>query len=96
MEPDLITKLTEPGLNSGIKKTVFLTGPDGILGNNLIPLLINRGYQVRALIQPGRSPDFTRSLGADTVFGDVLNRDEIIAVMSDCEYLIHAAANTNI
>jgi dihydroflavonol-4-reductase len=76
--------------------TVFLTGPDGILGNNLIPVLIERGFKVKALIQKGKSGEFTQSLGAQVVFGDILNYQEIIKAMAECEYVIHAAANTNI
>jgi dihydroflavonol-4-reductase len=76
--------------------TIFLTGPDGILGNNLIPILIGRGFHVRALIQKGRNADFTESLGAQIVYGDILNQEEIAKTMAGCDYVIHAAANTNI
>lgn len=76
--------------------TIFLTGPDGILGNNLIPVLIGRGFRVRAYIQKGKSAEFTESLGAEIVYGDILNREETIDAMAGCDYVIHAAANTNI
>ena len=76
--------------------TIFLTGPDGILGNNLIPILIDRGFQVRALIQKGRNAEFTESLGAQIVYGDIFNREEITEAMAGCDFVIHAAANTNI
>lgn len=76
--------------------TIFLTGPDGILGNNLIPILIGRGFQVRAFIQKGRNAEFTKSLGAEIVNGDILNEEEVAEAMAGCDYVIHAAANTNI
>lgn len=76
--------------------TILLTGPDGILGNNLIPVLIERGFKVRALIQKGRSADYTQSLGSQIVFGDILNGNEITDAMVGCKYVIHAAANTNV
>lgn len=75
---------------------IFLTGPDGILGNNLIPVLLGKGFQVRALIQHHRSAEFTQSLGAETVFGDILNLDELLESMAGCDFVIHAAANTDI
>lgn len=84
---------SEPDSHSA---TIFLTGPDGILGNNLIPVLLKRGFAVRALMQSGRNPEYTKSLGAQTVFGDILNQEEITGLMSGCDYVIHAAANTNI
>jgi len=79
-----------------VNGTVFLTGPDGILGNNLIPVLIERGFKVRAFVQKGRNIDFIQTLGADIVFGDVLNLKELTKAMAGCEYVIHAAASTNI
>lgn len=77
-------------------RTVFLTGPDGILGNNLIPVLIDRGFKVRAFVQKGRNTDFIQTLGAQLVFGDVLNSEELTETMAGCEFVIHAAASTNI
>jgi dihydroflavonol-4-reductase len=76
--------------------TIFLTGPDGILGNNLIPILIGRGFQVRAFIQKEKNAEFTKSLGAEIVYGDILNQEEVAEAMAGCDYVIHAAANTNI
>ncbi len=82
--------------NDESTNTIFLTGADGILGNNLIPVLIGNCYKVKAFIQFGRSAEFTQSIGAKTVFGDILNGEEVTEAMSGCDYVIHAAANTNI
>jgi nucleoside-diphosphate-sugar epimerase len=32
---------------------VFITGGTGYIGNSLIPVLIERGHRVRALMRPG-------------------------------------------
>lgn len=77
-------------------KKILLTGPDGILGNNLIPLLIHKGYEVRALIQTGKDHALTAEMGAETVSGDILNSEEVVAAAKGCDYVIHAAANTNV
>jgi dihydroflavonol-4-reductase len=84
-----ISETTQP-------KTIFLTGPDGILGNNLIPILIGRGFRVRSFIQKGRNAEFTKSLGAEIEYGDILNQEETAKAMAGCNIVIHAAANTNI
>jgi len=91
-----VKKSTSMGTSSQLLKTVFLTGPDGILGNNLVPELINRGFHVRALIQNGRDAGYTQSLGAEIVTGDILNEDVTAKAMAGCDFVIHAAANTNI
>jgi dihydroflavonol-4-reductase len=33
---------------------ILLTGADGFLGSNLIRELLERGYKIRALVEPGR------------------------------------------
>ncbi len=79
-----------------LNEKVLLTGPDGILGNNLIPLLLRKGYKVRALVQNGRNPALTAEKGAEIVSGDILNPEEVISAAQGCDFLIHAAANTNV
>jgi uncharacterized protein YbjT (DUF2867 family) len=52
-------------------KNVFITGGTGYLGRNLIPQLMERGHQVRALVRPGSEGKL--SPGCPLVFGDALD-----------------------
>lgn len=68
----------------------FVTGGTGFVGANLIRLLLQRGYEVRALVRDGSCTDNLKSLDLETVRGD-LNSD-LTRIMSDCQVLFHVAA----
>ncbi|MEK6574686.1 MAG: NAD-dependent epimerase/dehydratase family protein, partial [Chloroflexota bacterium] len=57
---------------------IFVTGATGFLGHHLIPALTQAGYQVKALVRPTSSADFLRQHNAETVVGDVLDRDSLM------------------
>ena len=54
-------------------KKIFVTGPDGLLGSNLVRLLLERGYEVKAMIQPGREPKTLEGLEIEKVACDLLD-----------------------
>lgn len=56
---------------------VFVTGPDGLLGSNLIRELIYRKHEVRAFILPGRSCKSLDGLEIERHFGDILNPEDV-------------------
>lgn len=74
---------------------VLLTGPDGVLGNNLVRLLLDNDYDVRALVQSGRKAVFLEELPIEIVYGDILNIEEVDNAVRDCDIVIHAAALTD-
>lgn len=69
----------------------FITGGTGFVGANLIRLLLQQGYQVKALVRQNSSLDNLKSLDLEIVTGD-LNSDKLSAQMSDCQILFHVAA----
>ena len=75
---------------------VFLTGPDGFLGSNLIRELLRRGHEVRAMLQAGRDPSTIADLPIEKTNGDLLDPDSIVSAMDGCDAVIHAAASTAI
>ena len=78
-------------------KKVLLTGADGFLGNNIVRELLNRGYEIRAFIEPSRQPKTLDGLPNLTFFcGDLLNPTDVKQAMEGCPYVIHAAANTTV
>src|SRR5260221_13103765 len=51
---------------------IFLTGGTGYLGSRLIPLLLERGHRVRALVRKGSEGRLPP--GCEAVFGNALDR----------------------
>ena len=74
---------------------VFVTGPDGLLGSNLVRVLIERGYETRVLVQNGRNCSTVDGLELEMVRGDILDRDSLVSAVEGCSVVVHAAANTS-
>jgi len=71
---------------------VFVTGGTGFVGSNLIRLLIEQGYEVRALVRANASMQNLDGLDLETVQGE-LNDPGIWTHMKGCEALFHVAAH---
>jgi dihydroflavonol-4-reductase len=69
----------------------FVTGGTGFVGANLIRLLLQQGYEVRALVRNSSSLDNLQSLEIEIVTGD-LNSSNLSRLMSGCQVLFHVAA----
>ncbi|MEM8675175.1 MAG: hopanoid-associated sugar epimerase [Cyanobacteria bacterium P01_G01_bin.67] len=69
----------------------FVTGGTGFVGANLIRLLLQKGYDVRALVRKNSSLNNLKSLDVEIVTGD-LNSSELTQQMSGCQVLFHVAA----
>jgi dihydroflavonol-4-reductase len=69
----------------------FLTGGTGFVGANLARLLLQQGYQVKALVRPDSCLYNLKSLDVELVEGD-LNDRELSSKMLDCQVLFHVAA----
>jgi dihydroflavonol-4-reductase len=76
-------------------RNVFVTGPDGLLGSNLVRELVARNYHVVAMIQKGRNPVTLDGLPIQKVYGDITCAQEVEDLSSGSEYLIHVAALTD-
>lgn len=78
-------------------KKVLLTGADGLLGSNITRELLHRGYGVTALIERNKQPKTLSNLpGLTLVAGDILDPVSLTEAMRGHEFVIHAAANTNV
>lgn len=76
-------------------ESVFVTGPDGLLGSNLVRELISRNYQVTAMIQKGREPVTLNKLPVNKVVGDITSPQEVKNLSKGFDYFIHVAALTD-
>lgn len=78
------------------KGLVLVTGPDGLLGSNLVRRLLASGYAVRAFIHPSSKSQTLRELPIEIFIGDILQPESLIAAMSGCQAVVHAAALTRV
>jgi uncharacterized protein YbjT (DUF2867 family) len=60
------------GLMSGQRHSVFIAGGSGYMGQQLIPRLLERRHEVRALVRPGSEKKLP--LGCIPVFGNALDQ----------------------
>lgn len=77
-------------------KNVFVTGGDGFLGSNLVEDLIQRGYHVTVMVQPGRSTGLLDSMDLTQVEGDLLDQQSILDITKGQDAIIHIAAITDV
>jgi len=69
---------------------VAVTGASGHVGTNLCRMLIEKGYQVRALIHNDASG--LSGLPLELIKGDVLKSNDLIALCKGCETVFNLAA----
>lgn len=68
-------------------RRVFITGGTGYLGSNLIPVLIERGHKVRALIRPGSQGKLPAE--CEVVSGNALDANTYRHLIRPCDTFIH-------
>ncbi len=76
-------------------KTVFVTGGSGFVGQNLIPMLIEQGYQVKALARSTQAIQKVETLGATAVQGDLNDAKALTFGIKDCSTVFHLAASVD-
>lgn len=72
------------------ERTVFVIGGTGYLGSHLIPVLIERGHRVRALIHPGSTGRLPG--GCEVVSGNALDSKTYRHLVRPADTLIHLEA----
>lgn len=75
---------------------ILVTGADGILGNNLVRILLDKGYTVTALLEKGKSAPTLGMLPIRILEGDILEPQSLWEAFEGMDYVIHAAASTSI
>jgi nucleoside-diphosphate-sugar epimerase len=74
------------------KPKIFVTGGTGFLGRNLLPLLVEQGFHVRALTRHPDEHPWLKDLGIEAIAGSVEDREVIKCAVEDCRYVVHGAA----
>lgn len=75
-------------------KRILLTGATGRVGANLIPKLLEKGYEVHAFVMPN-DPQLVKLKNLDvSVFeGSLAEKADVEAAMAGCDTVIHLAAS---
>lgn len=76
-------------------KKVFVTGGSGFVGQNLISMLIEQGYQVKALARSPQAIQKVEQLGAIAVKGDLNDPTALSNGVKDCATVFHLAASVD-
>jgi dihydroflavonol-4-reductase len=71
--------------------SILVTGATGLLGNNVVRMLLERGEAVRVLIRPGADPRPIDGLDVEVVPGDVRDAASLGRACRDVSLVIHAA-----
>lgn len=77
------------------RRTAFVTGATGLLGNNLVRGLLDAGWQVKALArnQDKAQRQFRDLTGVEVVPGDLAKVGGFAAALAGSDVLFHAAAH---
>lgn len=73
---------------------ILVTGATGLLGSNLVRLLIDRGYPVGVFIHTRSYTKTLQNLPIKKHFGDVLDTESVEAAVQEYDVVVHAAAIT--
>jgi len=71
---------------------ILLTGATGFLGHNLVPRLVEAGYQLRALVRPTSDVKFLKQWQVELAYADDISDESAVkAACQGCDQVIHAA-----
>ena len=76
--------------------TILVTGPTGLLGNNIVRTLLAADEEVRVLCRKSSKRRPVEGLNVETVVGDVTDRDSVRSAVVGCSCVIHSAADVRI
>ena len=70
---------------------VVVLGSTGVLGRNVLPRLMERGHQVRAVARRAERVQSLNNIGMEAVLGDILRPDTLPAAVADCDAVVDLA-----
>lgn len=75
---------------------ILVTGPDGLLGNNLIRELIRRGHEIVALVEKGKRAPTLEALPIQLLEGNLLDPQSLQLAFEGVQAVYHCAAATGV
>jgi len=73
---------------------VLVTGANGFLGANIIRELNRRKIPAKAFIRESADKKSLEGLNYEVFNGNITRQQDVIKASQDCDYIVHAAANT--
>lgn len=70
---------------------ILVVGATGILGRTVIPRLLERGYNVRAVVRGNDQTRFLQQMGVETVMGDIFDRKSLENAARGSHAALHLA-----
>lgn len=74
----------------------LVTGATGLVGSNLVRVLLERGETVRVLVRPGSDPRPLEGLAVERASGDLRDEESVVRAASGVDVVFHAAASVRI
>lgn len=76
---------------------ILVTGPDGVLGSNVVRELLSRDYEVSVMLMDASAKTPTLDgLKIQRFYGNILNSAELDAAFTGQDVVIHCAASTSV
>lgn len=75
---------------------ILVTGPDGVLGSNLVRELLSRDYEVTVLLEDGKKAPTLEGLPINRLSGNILNPSDLEVAIEGQNIVIHCAASTSV
>src|SRR5256714_7025381 len=73
-------------------RAVLVTGASGFIGSAVVRALIDQGYRVRALLEPGRNDDNLSGLAVERIVGDIRDPAVLDTAVDEISTVFHLAA----
>ncbi len=70
---------------------ILVVGATGVLGRNVVPRLVERGHQVRAVARRAEQVESLRRQGIEAQQGDILDQASLLEAARGCEAALHLA-----
>ena len=74
-----------------MKELIAITGSTGFIGSNLVRKFAHEGYRLQCLARKESKALFLKELGAEIIYGDMLDKESLCRLVEDAAAVIHLA-----
>jgi dihydroflavonol-4-reductase len=78
------------------RSPILVTGGSGLVGNNVVRGLAERGMSVRALVRPGFDPRIFEGVDVEIAAGDICNPDDMRRACQGTAGVVHSAGHVQL